>query len=531
MKTPPDQNPLQRLEYLLELVLDGSCTDEQRQEFSQLLDQNPQVVPDLTEEVFIHSLLAWQGEEDKARLGFAVEMELDELTPQDSASPPSSVAESSVANSERETELQLRRWPANRWALAVMILVAVGLLAINSLVSRSSPELSSLAKIVETEDVVWSDRNTATTENGEIVAGRLETVSGQVTLAFRSGPVVRLEGPASLMIESETLLHLDRGQATARVPKHLTGFTIQTPVVNVIDQGTEFGVATRRDGHTDVVVFDGEVDLQDRLSADAMPTRLVQGEGARVDRLGSLKRIMQISMSSGGTWWTNDYPVSSANVIQQVRDNIPPEDGSMYFCYQITHHGLREDTFAYADHPHQLNGISGEGLPVELVGADYVKTFNDYRYMPEFRMEVLLQQPANLYVLFDDRVPAPEWLQSEFTDTGLDVGLDEGPWPERDKALRPDLPPFENEVGAGKSIDNTLSVWHRICPDTTPVSLGSMGSTAGARAMYVVAATPLETRQVAQFRKQFPMGEKLASLSPSRYNARAEGRLNAVVLE
>src|SRR5690606_37854525 len=138
--------------------------------------------------------------------------------------------------------------------------------------------------------------------------------------------------------------------------------------------------------------------------------------------------------------------------------NIPPADGSQYFCYQITYHGLDDDVFAYGDHPHQWNGLTAAGLPKFLRGADYVKTFNDYRYMNDFQMTVFLSQPANLYVFFDNRVPAPSWLTDQFVDTGVDIGLDEGPWGAHDKAFRPDLPDFENAVGGGQSIDNTFSV-------------------------------------------------------------------------
>jgi hypothetical protein len=199
---------------------------------------------------------------------------------------------------------------------------------------------------------------------------------------------------------------------------------------------------------------------------------------------------MQVGRSQR-SWWTADYPASGVNVVQEVRDNIPPADGSQYFCYQINYHGLDDDVFAFGDDPHQWNGLTAAGLPEFLRGADYVKTFNDYRYMNDFEMTVILSQPANLYVFFDDRVPPPKWLTDQFEDTGVDIGLDEGPWNLRDKAYRPDLPEFENGVGGGQSIDNVFSVWHRRCADATPVVLGLMGEKTQARSMYGVAATPL----------------------------------------
>jgi hypothetical protein len=292
-----------------------------------------------------------------------------------------------------------------------------------------------------------------------------------------------------MMIESDMLVHLDRGQATARVPEPLKGFTIKTPVVDVIDQGTEFGVAAREDGFTDVIVFDGKVDLMDSINSLSKTKRLIQGEAARVDRQGAIERIMQVGRNSAGAWWTGDYPVTDGYIIKQVRDNIPPSDGSKYFCYQISYHGLGDDQFAYADHPHQWNGLTVNGLPEFLRGADYVKTFNDYRYLNDFEMVVELSGPANLYIFFDDRVPAPDWLVEQFEDTGVDIGLDEGPWE--------GIPDHVVAAGGGNSIDNVFSVWVRRCDEPVAVALGLMGEQRQARAMYGIAATPLQAAEPA----------------------------------
>ena len=60
-----------------------------------------------------------------------------------------------------------------------------------------------------------------------------------------------------------------------------------------------------------------------------------------------------------------------------------------------------------------------------LVGGDYVMTFNEDKTVTELELTVELAQPANLYILIDNRVPPPEWLTRDFIDTNADVGLDE----------------------------------------------------------------------------------------------------------
>lgn len=472
----PERNPqVRRLEELIDFVLDGSCTDDERQEFSQLIDDHPELIKGLTEEVFVHSLLQWQSENIERDLAvFGVTEALEAIIP------------APLANDVKREAM--RRFTTLGLAAAILI---AGVYAFWQ--ARQNPKWQdvAVAEIIEVENVSWMDDSSALKPGDLVLPGRLRTEAGEYTMRFRTGPIVRVIGAASLMIESDMLVHLDQGLATARVPNSMKGFTIKTPVIDVIDQGTEFGVATRKNGFTDVVVFDGKVDLADHINTGNGLTRLEQGQAARVDRQGEIQRIMQVGRNQRGSWWTADYPGSGVNVIREVRDNIPPADGSQYVCYQINYHGLDDDVFAYVDRPHQWNGLTAAGLPEFLVGADFVKTFNDYRYKDDFQMTVEMAQPANLYIFFDDRVPPPKWLTDQFEDTGVDIGLDEGPWPAGDQALRPDLPVFKNAVGGGQSIDNTFSVWHRRCVDATPIVLGIVGEERQARAMYGIAATPL----------------------------------------
>jgi hypothetical protein len=225
------------------------------------------------------------------------------------------------------------------------------------------------------------------------------------------------------------LVWLDRGQATAQVPHWAKGFTIETADVEVVDLGTQFGVMALDDGMTDVVIFEGQVDLKPTNGNRRVQKRLNQGEAARVNNNGSIDRIVEVRSDVKGGWSTANHSGARLNVFKSIRDNIPPSDGSKYYYYQITTAGLEEDAWAYVDrHPHQWNGLTGKGLPEFLRGIDYARTFNDYRYIQGFEIVVELSTSADLYVFFDDRVPTPDWLLERFEDTGVNIGLDEGPW-------------------------------------------------------------------------------------------------------
>jgi hypothetical protein len=107
-------------------------------------------------------------------------------------------------------------------------------------------------------------------------------------------------------------------------------------------------------------------------------------------------------------------------------------------------------------------------------------------------------------VFFDDRVETPDWLKADFEDTGVDIGLDEGPWlMELDEEARK-LDTNTTAAGGGNSVDNVFSVWRRRCPNGGTVALGHGGewgidrpglSGKGGRTMYGIAATPLDTTE------------------------------------
>jgi len=242
----------------------------------------------------------------------------------------------------------------------------------------------------------------------------------------------------------------------------------------------------RGDGMTDVVIFEGKVDVKPTGAKQLVQKRLNQGEAASINSNGSFNRIVEVRGDTKNGWSTATDSSTPPSVFASIRDNIPSTGGTDYFYFcQVTPRGLQEDALAYVDRrPHQWNGLTAAGLPEFLLGADYCRTFNDYRYMSYFEIAVKLACPANLYVFIDDRVPTPDWLVERFENTGVKIGLDEGP----DEGI----PDHRTAVGPGNSIDNVFTVWRRRCERDEVVKIGGMETRADARAMYGIAATPIE---------------------------------------
>jgi hypothetical protein len=472
-------------------VLDGVCTDDERAELTRLANRYPELAAGVVDEAILHALLNWHS--GNITDGFVPPEFPDDVTQDTNAKPAHSPMTASAVRF--------------RWAIAAILLLAFGVATWQGYHALQAAD-AVIADIVDPSGIRWADNSTALSDGKTtIVPGRLASLGGEYTLQFRSGPTVRVVGAASLDIKSNMLIQLDQGQVTAQVPESSIGFTINSPLVNVIDLGTQFGLSVDN-GRADVIVFDGKVDLQSKVGNGRAKTRLTQGDCIQIDRRGAIARVADVRRDVQGRWWTDDRFDPVGRMIASVSDNFHSGQGGKGFvCYQTTFDGLHEDALAYSDNPHhQWNGLTAHGLPDFLRGADYIRTFNDYRYAESFAMKVELTRPANLYIFFDDRVKTPDWLKASFEDTGVDIGLDEGPWLHQVDEEHRKWDVNTTAAGGGNSIDNIFSVWRRRVADGGTVTLGNAGDWGddrvgfggkGGRAMYGIAATPLDAERVA----------------------------------
>lgn len=95
-----------------------------------------------------------------------------------------------------------------------------------------------------------------------IPARSLKLDEGLVTIALSDGAEVSIQAPAEWTATSANSLRLQLGRATAQVPERARGFRLETPVGEVIDFGTVFGVNVKADGTTETHVFEGAVELR-----------------------------------------------------------------------------------------------------------------------------------------------------------------------------------------------------------------------------------------------------------------------------
>lgn len=302
---------------------------------------------------------------------------------------------------------------------------------------------------------------------------RGDTVSvdrGAVELRFASDTVAVLEAPLVMQVMSVDRVRVILGNIKVEVAEGAEGFAVETSSAEVIDLGTVFAVNVK-DGNTELVVYDGQVDLKlpgsdATNSEETVIKRFRAGEAVHVSDDGTLSRIVDVRRTNfdGGS-------VTRKQVIAAVKDNYVRDD--FWSFYEIVPGGMDEDARAFADRPfHEWNGYTADGMPAYLVGGDYVKTFNDDKVTEDLVIDVTLSQPATLYVLLDPRVLPPEWLLESFENTGDIIGLDEAPYYEDNPSH---ITRDEPGVGPGNSINRIFRIWKREVPSGGIVSLGPNG--------------------------------------------------------
>lgn len=129
----------------------------------------------------------------------------------------------------------------------------------------------------------WQEGSVAHNAGDALSAGHFRLKSGVAQIEFFSGATVLLEGEADFEIISARRARCHRGRLRANIPPAARGFTIETPETEVVDLGTEIGIAVGPDGSSEVHVFDGEVELH---AGRAPVQSLKTGEAVTIENGG-----------------------------------------------------------------------------------------------------------------------------------------------------------------------------------------------------------------------------------------------------
>ncbi|WP_166822205.1 FecR domain-containing protein [Thalassoroseus pseudoceratinae] len=368
-----------------------------------------------------------------------------------------------------------------------LMLVSVAMVLLGVAVFwRTDTSSTVRAIVVDADNLVLEGHTNQITAGESIDLGRIALQSGRLEVELESGVRLEMIAPFAGILIDSMQLRLLSGRLNADVGQRGQGFTVRTDAGDVIDLGTRFGIEADAGGECRVAVFSGEVELRPRCADGATeqrPTvRLTEGQAARFSALAGLRQWREVALAAKAAGISSQ---PYAGVVATIQDNLGTE--KLHPFYGLVQGGMRSGAVAYTDKPRPAWwAVEGGKFPAFLEGADLIRTYHQFRWKRNYRLRLELRSSAEIFVLRDVREDAPNWLKSEFTDTG--VRLRVGPW----------HPQFADEPGVliQKGEPYLIAaVWRRVA-DAGVVELGSARADDGdaLTIMYGLAVKPLSIK-------------------------------------
>ncbi len=227
----------------------------------------------------------------------------------------------------------LLRLAAVVWGTALVLILGVALWfylqndPIGGQVAQQPEPVLDL-RLAKLTDCRWADNTPAMAEGDELRFGtELKLLEGVAEIEYPSGVRVTLQGSSTFTAVSAQRGLLTVGRLSATVPRAAVGYAIETPSLDVIDLGTQFGVCVAEDGSTEVHVFQGEVETVTRGEEESPAVRqtLSTAQAARFNLAGHFdgwlppdcekfesveQRTPGVVSTDGGTRWLAKPPPS-----------------------------------------------------------------------------------------------------------------------------------------------------------------------------------------------------------------------------
>jgi ferric-dicitrate binding protein FerR (iron transport regulator) len=175
-------------------------------------------------------------------------------------------------------------WATWKWAEPVAIAVVEREVAPAPAPLPPPPVLAG--RVRNSFDAQWAGDESVRL-GGELFEGStLELLGGVVQLEMANGTVVVVEGPSRFEMTAPDAIHLAEGKAAVRIEGAAESFVVNTPTMQVIDLGTEFGVQAGPAGESLVSVFDGRVEVAGQVEGRPGDRGESQGREGRLLEAG-----------------------------------------------------------------------------------------------------------------------------------------------------------------------------------------------------------------------------------------------------
>jgi hypothetical protein len=288
--------------------------------------------------------------------------------------------------------------------------------ALNSAVVLRPGAAQAVATLTKATECQWGPSTESIHEGTALHPQRLSLTSGVAQLTFGDGACVSIEGPCEFDLIAAGRGFLHSGKLLAFVSPPAVGFAINTPTAEIVDLGTEFAVEVDDQENSEVHVFTGVVVTR---SAKSRPVsdrglRVTAGHAVRIAR----QQVEPVAVPFNRTQYarlsaeSSRQPLIAAVIVNNQKS------------YSVVPRGFVEGAIAYIDREaHRWYSMNAHGLPQELLGAHYVRTSNRDKGDSGLEIKIAISQAAYMYVLFDQRLTVPAWLNRDFTRTEHVVGM------------------------------------------------------------------------------------------------------------
>ena len=398
------------------------------------------------------------------------------------------LAEWAAQRSQSKTNAPEVSAPSRRpltWRKPLLVILSTAAVITIALTYFHQPPTTSDVRlaILESSTPSLSGSPVAWNPGDKVTASSLDLTSGSLRFSPSEGNIVTANPPVSIEFVNPTHLRVLHGKLTAEATP---GFTIETNHARLVDLGTQFGVEVIPGGDTNLVVFDGEVEVHQATSSKKPPlATIIEGHAIGIGEEGRISEIASILTSGTIDGWSIATPSDETSIISAVHDNVPSKRGNRY--YPIFAGGLAEGVRAF---PYQKNtprwwSTSSDGLPANLRGADFIQTLQRELDNPDLEITVTLAKPCDLFIFHESMTEPPDWLKSEFTRTGVRLALSPEPPP---ADLSPDRPILHLRH---------YDVWQKRIETPGNVTLGSISrsdQTKPPHYMYGIAAKEIQAR-------------------------------------
>ncbi|UUO07848.1 FecR domain-containing protein [Blastopirellula sp. J2-11] len=255
---------------LISKYLFGLATEEDFQQLKTWLEQSSGNVQSFAQAIYLHRTMRDQflGEEYLRSAAIKANPPTPEILV---AQPGPSVDIPSPLRSH---------WSAAWLSLALALMVGMGSAAW-MLGIMSDHEVVGVARVLEQHDATFDSTSLTPQHSDTLVAGTYSLTQGEMLVRFDQGAVAVMRGPTKFQLKSPSAMKLLQGEVVVTCPtRQSRGFRVSIPNGDVVDLGTEFGVAVNQAGEADVYVFQGEVTAE----SSGKSISLFAGKSARVSQ-------------------------------------------------------------------------------------------------------------------------------------------------------------------------------------------------------------------------------------------------------